>query len=120
MGASTRCMRCGCSIRPGCPEARGGDRALRAAHAPLPALSGPRGRRAGRQRQRGWMMRRIRAGSARTKKCWELLKRHPVLLRFPTFAALIALVPLIVLVLPGLYLVDSHESSVAGIMLTVV
>jgi Family of unknown function (DUF6159) len=65
------------------------------------------------------MMRRIRAGWALTKKSWALLKRHPALLRFPLYAALVALLPLIVLALPGLYLIDT-ESTVAGIVLAVV
>jgi hypothetical protein len=65
------------------------------------------------------MMRRIRAGWALTNKSWELLKRHPALLRFPLYAALAALVPLILLALPGLYLIDIG-STVAGVVLPVV
>jgi hypothetical protein len=62
-------------------------------------------------------MRRIRAGWALTRKSWALLQSHRALLRFPLYGALAALVPLLVLALPGLYLIDGKESTVAGIAL---
>jgi hypothetical protein len=65
-------------------------------------------------------MRRIRAGWALTRKSWALLQSHRALLRFPLYGALAAAVPLIVIALPGLYLMDSRESTVVGIVLAVV
>jgi hypothetical protein len=64
-------------------------------------------------------MRRIRAGWELTKKSWALLRGHPTLLRFPLYAALAALLVLVVVALPGLYLLDS-SSTVGGIALVAV
>jgi hypothetical protein len=65
-------------------------------------------------------MRRIRAGWDLTKKSWAMLRTHKALLRFPLYGALVAAVPLVVLALPGLYLIDSHESVVLGVVLIAV
>jgi hypothetical protein len=65
-------------------------------------------------------LRRIRAGWALTKKSWAMLRAHKALLRFPLFGALAAAVPLIVLALPGLYLIDAEASTVAGVVLIVI
>jgi uncharacterized protein DUF6159 len=62
-------------------------------------------------------MRRIRAGWALTKKSWAMLRSHKSLLRFPLFGALAAVVPLLVLALPGLYLIDGKDSTVGGVVL---
>jgi hypothetical protein len=64
-------------------------------------------------------MRRIRAGWALTKKSWALLRGNPALLRFPLYAALAALLVLVVVALPGLYLLD-RSSTVGGIALVAV
>ena len=64
-------------------------------------------------------MRRIRAGWALTKKSWSMLRAHKALLRFPLFGALAAAVPLLLVALPGLYLIDAEASTVAGVVLIV-
>lgn len=64
-------------------------------------------------------MRRIRAGWELTKKSWALLRGNPTLLRFPLYAALAALLVLVVVALPGLYMLDSG-STVGGIALVAV
>jgi hypothetical protein len=65
-------------------------------------------------------LRKIRAGWELTKKSWALLRGHPALLRFPVYAAVAALVVLVVVALPGLYLLDSQTSTVGGIALAAV
>ena len=65
-------------------------------------------------------MSRIRGGWELTKKSWSLLRGNPALARFPLYAALAALVVLIVITIPGLYLIDSGESTVGGAILTAI
>lgn len=59
-------------------------------------------------------MRRIRAGWELTKKSWRLLRGNRGLMSFPLYGGLAAAVVLIVIVLPGLYLIDSETSTVGG------
>jgi hypothetical protein len=65
-------------------------------------------------------MGKIRRGWELTKKSWGVLRGHPALVRFPLYAALAALVVLIVIALPGLYLIDSDKSTVGGAILAAV
>ena len=65
-------------------------------------------------------MSRIRGGWELTKKSWGLLRSHSALLRFPVYGALAAIVVVVVAVLPGLYLIDSHTSTPGGVALVAV
>lgn len=57
-------------------------------------------------------MKRIRRGWALTKKSWALLNSHRDLIRFPLYGALVTIPLAIVLLGPGLYLLD--QKSYAG------
>jgi Family of unknown function (DUF6159) len=61
-------------------------------------------------------MTRIRQGWELTKKSWALLKSNKQLLRFPIYGALASLAVVIVLVGPGLYLIDDGERVVGGLI----
>jgi hypothetical protein len=61
-------------------------------------------------------MSRIRQGWELTKKSWALLKSHKRLFRFPIYGALSSLALVIVLVGPGLYLIDDGERVVGGVL----
>ena len=65
-------------------------------------------------------MRRFRAGWELTKKSWRLLREHRSLLRFPLYSALAAALILIVIALPGAYLIDAKVSTVGGAVLAAV
>lgn len=54
-------------------------------------------------------MGRFRRGWELTKRSWQVLRSHPALMRFPVYGMLATLIPVIVLVLPGIYLVDTKE-----------
>jgi len=64
-------------------------------------------------------MKRIKAGWQLTKKSWRVLSDSPGLVRFPLFGGLIALLITIVLIGPGLYLLEDG-SSVPGVILLAV
>ena len=64
-------------------------------------------------------MRRIRRGWALTKKSWSLLRSHPGLLRFPLYGAAASVVACLIVVGPGLYLID-ESSTGAGVVLLAV
>lgn len=51
----------------------------------------------------------MRRGWELTKKSWALLRENKSLLRFPVYGALVAIVPVVLVVFPGLYLIDSEE-----------
>src|SRR5918995_2389102 len=51
----------------------------------------------------------MRRGWELTKRSWQVLRSHPALMRFPVYGMLATLIPVIVLVLPGIYLVDTKE-----------
>lgn len=61
-------------------------------------------------------MKRIKAGWQLTKKSWSVLSDSPGLVRFPLIGGLIALLVAIVVIGPGLYLID-QESTVPGAIL---
>jgi hypothetical protein len=56
-------------------------------------------------------MGRFRRGWELTKRSWAALRSHPTLLRFPLIGMLATLIPLALLVLPGIYLLDTHEEA---------
>ena len=64
-------------------------------------------------------MGRFRRGWELTKRSWQVLRSHPTLMRFPVVGALLTLIPAVLLVLPGLYLLDSNE-TVPGVALIAV
>ena len=56
-------------------------------------------------------MGRFRRGWELTKRSWGVLRTHPSLMRFPVFGGLATLLPAALLILPGLYLVDTKETG---------
>ncbi len=54
-------------------------------------------------------MSRIRRGWALTKKSWAVLRGHPELIRFPLYGGVATILMSIVVVGPGLYLIDDGE-----------
>jgi Family of unknown function (DUF6159) len=61
-------------------------------------------------------MSRWRQGWALTKKSWAVLKSHRELLRFPIYGALLAVALVIVLVGPGVYLIDDGQRVAGGLL----
>jgi Family of unknown function (DUF6159) len=61
-------------------------------------------------------MSRWRQGWELTKKSWAVLKSHRELLRFPIYGALLAMALVIVLVGPGLYLIDDGQRVIGGLL----
>lgn len=59
-------------------------------------------------------MRRIRRGWQLTRKSWALLRGHPELLRFPLYGGAATIVCAIVVVGPGLYLIESDQAALGG------
>jgi hypothetical protein len=59
-------------------------------------------------------MSRIRAGWALTKKSWTLLKANRVLIRFPLYGAVATILMGIIVVGPGLYLIDKGSTAGGG------
>jgi len=59
-------------------------------------------------------MSRIRRGWELTKKSWGLLRENPELLRFPLYGGVATIVCAIVVVGPGLYLIESDQAAVGG------
>ena len=64
-------------------------------------------------------MGRIREGWELTKKSWRLLRDNRQLFRFPLVGALVGLAVTVLLVLPGIYLVDDGQEVVGGILAAV-
>jgi hypothetical protein len=54
-------------------------------------------------------MSRIRRGWALTKKSWGVLRGHPELIRFPLYGGVATILMAIVVVGPGLYLIDDGK-----------
>ncbi len=63
-------------------------------------------------------MGRIKRGWELTKKSWALLREHKELFRFPVYGTLASL-PAIALVIGGVYMLDTKEYVVGGILLVV-
>jgi Family of unknown function (DUF6159) len=59
-------------------------------------------------------MSKIRRGWALTKKSWALLNGHRELLRFPLYGGAATIVTAIVVVGPGLYLIDQDHAAFGG------
>ncbi len=59
-------------------------------------------------------MRRIRRGWELSKKSWGLLRENPTLLRFPLYGAAATIVCAVIVVGPGLYLIDDGEVLLGG------
>jgi hypothetical protein len=59
-------------------------------------------------------MSRIKRGWALTKKSWALLRENPTLLRFPLFGGVATILCAIIVVGPGLYLIDDGEAVFGG------
>jgi hypothetical protein len=64
-------------------------------------------------------MKRIKAGWQLTKKSWRVLSDSPGLVRFPLFGGLIALLITIVLIGPGLYLIEDDSTAIGAILVAV-
>ena len=56
-------------------------------------------------------MNRIRRGWALTKKSWGVLRGHPELIRFPLYGGVATILMAIVVVGPGLYLIDDGKPA---------
>jgi hypothetical protein len=61
-------------------------------------------------------MSRWRQGWELTKKSWAVLRSHRELLRFPIYGALLAMALVIVLVGPGVYLIDDGQRVIGGLL----
>jgi hypothetical protein len=61
-------------------------------------------------------MSRWRQGWELTKKSWAVLKSHRELIRFPIYGALLAMALVIVLVGPGVYLIDDGQNVIGGLL----
>ena len=59
-------------------------------------------------------MGRIRRGWELTKKSWSLLRGNPSLLRFPLYGAAATIVCAVIVVGPGIYLIDDGEVALGG------
>jgi len=64
-------------------------------------------------------MKRIKAGWQLTKKSWRVLSDSPGLVRFPLIGGLIAVLITIVLIGPGLYLLEDGSSAPGVILIAV-
>jgi hypothetical protein len=56
----------------------------------------------------------MRRGWELTKKSWSLLRSHPELLRFPLYGAAATIVCAVIVVGPGLYLIDDGKVAFGG------
>jgi hypothetical protein len=59
-------------------------------------------------------MGRIRRGWELTKKSWALLRGNPALLRFPLYGAAATIVCAVIVVGPGVYLIDDGRVALGG------
>jgi hypothetical protein len=62
---------------------------------------------------------RFRRGWELTKRSWRLLRENPALFRFPVLGVLATLIPLALLVLPGIYLIDTEETVAGAVLLAI-
>jgi hypothetical protein len=62
---------------------------------------------------------RFRRGWELTKRSWALLRSNPALMRFPVYGMLVSLAPLLFLVLPGVYLIDTHDYAPGIVLLAI-
>ena len=58
----------------------------------------------------------MRRGWELTKKSWALLRENKGLLRFPIYGALAAIVPVVLVVFPGLYLIDTEKTLPGAVL----
>jgi hypothetical protein len=61
-------------------------------------------------------MSRIKRGWALTKKSWGLLRENPELLRFPLYGGAATIVAAIIVVGPGLYLIEDDQTVFGGVV----
>ncbi len=54
-------------------------------------------------------MSRIKRGWELTKKSWGVLRGHPALIRFPLYGGVLTLVMTVIVIGPGLYLIEDGE-----------
>jgi hypothetical protein len=59
-------------------------------------------------------MSKIRRGWQLTRKSWEVLRENPSLLRFPLYGGMATIVCAIVVVGPGLYLIEDGRAAIGG------
>jgi hypothetical protein len=59
-------------------------------------------------------MGRIRRGWELSKKSWSLLRGHPSLAQFPLYGGAAVIVCAVIVVGPGLYLIDNGTAAVGG------
>jgi uncharacterized protein DUF6159 len=59
-------------------------------------------------------MSKIRRGWQLTKKSWGLLRENPSLIRFPLYGGVATIVTAIIVVGPGLYLIEDGSAAVGG------
>ncbi|MBN8866729.1 MAG: hypothetical protein J0H98_04185 [Solirubrobacterales bacterium] len=64
-------------------------------------------------------MKRIKSGWQLTKKSWRILSDSPGLIRFPLIGGLIALLVAVVVIGPGLYLIDDEQTVLGAILVAV-
>lgn len=64
-------------------------------------------------------MKRIRAGWRLTKKSWRVLADSPGLVKFPVVGALFALLVAVIVIGPGLYLIEDGSEVAGGIVVAV-
>ena len=65
------------------------------------------------------MFRRIKSGWQLTKKSWRILSDEPGLIKFPIVGGLIAVLIAIVLIGPGLYLIEEQQQVLGAILAAV-
>jgi uncharacterized protein DUF6159 len=61
-------------------------------------------------------MTRIKRGWQLTKKSWGLLRENPELLRFPLYGGVATIVCAIIVVGPGLYLIEDDQTVFGGVL----
>lgn len=61
-------------------------------------------------------MSRIKRGWELTKKSWGLLRQNPELLRFPLYGGVATIICAIIVVGPGLYLIEDDQTVFGGVL----
>jgi hypothetical protein len=61
-------------------------------------------------------MSRIKRGWQLTKKSWGLLRQNPALLRFPLYGGVATIICAIIVVGPGLYLIEDEQTVFGGVL----